>query len=38
MILSAMVRGLRFWFTIEYSCSGPRTSSGLYVAFASHFI
>ena len=38
MILSAMGRGFRLWFTIEYSCSGPSTSSGLYVAFASHSI
>ena len=31
MILSAIGRTFNSWFTSEYSCSGPRTSSGLYV-------
>jgi hypothetical protein len=36
MILSEMGRGFSSWLTKENSCSGPRTSSGLYVGYASY--
>ena len=36
MTLSAMGRGLRFSFTSENSCSGPRTSRVLYVCLPSN--
>jgi hypothetical protein len=35
MILSLIGRGFKSWLTSENSCSGPRTSSGLYVKFSS---
>jgi len=37
IILSLMGNTLRLVSTNEYSCSGPKTWSGLYVVFASFF-
>jgi membrane-bound inhibitor of C-type lysozyme len=38
MILSEMGRGFSSWSTSANSCSGPKTSSGLYVWDASVYL
>jgi hypothetical protein len=38
MILSLIGKTWRSLPTSEYSCSGPRTSNGLYVVFAPFFV